>query len=104
MRTTGSEYCQNEYLPPQPPPKKKAPQKTKKMSNTEIEKKPEVKPDTCESKTISIYYKKRLKIPKGYSESVNQGGIDNTMVKRKSTKGTSNELQNITHQTKDRVT
>jgi hypothetical protein len=38
------------------PPKKKAPQKTKKMSNTEIEKKPEVKPDTCESKTISIYY------------------------------------------------
>ena len=37
------------------------------------------------SKTISA--KKGLKIPKGYSESVYQRRTDNTMAKRKSTKG-----------------
>ena len=32
-------------------------------------------------------YKKRLKIPKGYSETVNRRRTDNTMAKRKSTNG-----------------
>ena len=32
-------------------------------------------------------HKKRLKIPKGYSESVYRRRTDNTMAKRKSTKG-----------------
>ena len=34
-----------------------------------------------------IIYKKSLKIPKGQSESVYRRRTDNTMVKRKSTKG-----------------
>ena len=43
--------------------------------------------------------KKSLKIPKGYSETVNQRMTDKAMAKR-----TNNNLQNITHKTKDRVT
>ena len=50
-----------------------------------------------------IDYKKSLKIPKGYSEDVNQR-TDNTMAKRKKVQKTNNDLQNITQKTKDRVT
>ena len=39
--------------------------------------------------------KKNLKIPKEQSESVYRRRTDNTMAKRKSTKGTNNDLQNI---------
>ena len=46
--------------------------------------------------------KKSLKIATGQSESVYRRRTDNTMAKRKSTKG-NNDLQN-THTTKDRVT
>ena len=35
----------------------------------------------------SVYTRKSLKILKGYSESVNRRRTDNTMAKRKSTKG-----------------
>ena len=35
------------------------------------------------------------------SESVSRRRKDNTMAKRKRTKGTSNDLQNTTHKTKD---
>ena len=47
--------------------------------------------------------KKSLKIPKGSSESIIQR-TDNTMAIRKKDKKTNNDLQNITHKTKDRVT
>jgi len=43
--------------------------------------------------------KKSLKIPKGYSETVNQRMTDKAMAKR-----TNTNLQNITHKTKDGVT
>ena len=35
-----------------------------------------------------------MKIPKGYSESVNRRRTDNTMTKRKGDKRTNNEIQN----------
>jgi hypothetical protein len=47
-------------------------------------------------------YKKSLKIPKGQSESVYRRRTDNTMVKRKSTKGQTT-IYKHTHKTKDRV-
>ena len=40
-------------------------------------------------------------MPKRESESVNRRRTENTMAKRKRT---NNDLQNITHKTKDRVT
>ena len=43
---------------------------------------------------VSIQSKKSLKIPKGQSESVYRRRTDNTMAKRKSTKG-QNDLQNM---------
>ena len=47
---------------------------------------------------------KSLKIPKGYTESVNRR-TDNPMTERKRTTGhTHNDLQNTTQKTKDRVT
>jgi hypothetical protein len=46
--------------------------------------------------------KKSFKIPKGKSESVNRRTTDNTMAKRKSTKGETSTKH--THKTKDRVT
>jgi hypothetical protein len=49
----------------------------------------------------SKLYKKSLKIPQGSSESVNRRRTDNIMAKRKRT---NNDLQNITHKMKDRVT
>ena len=53
-------------------------------------------------KDIALFdLEKSLKIPKGLSESVNQRRTDNTMAKKKDT---NNDLQNITHKTKDRVT
>ena len=48
-------------------------------------------------------FKKSLKIPKGWSESVNRR-TDNTMAKKKKYKRTNNDLLNTTHKTKDRVT
>ena len=36
---------------------------------------------------VQVIFKKSLKIPKGQSESVYRRRTDNTMVKRKSTKG-----------------
>jgi hypothetical protein len=36
---------------------------------------------------LKIYFKRSLKIPRGQSESVYQRRADNTMAKRKSTKG-----------------
>jgi len=50
----------------------------------------------------SVFYKKSLKIPKGQSESVYRRRTDNTMAKRKSTKGqiTINKI----YKAKDRVT
>jgi hypothetical protein len=53
---------------------------------------------------LSIRYKKSLKIPKGYSEPVNRRRTENTMARGKKNKRTNNDLQNITHKTKDRVT
>ena len=47
--------------------------------------------------------KKGLKIPNGSSESVNPRRTDNTMAKRKSTKGQTTTYKH-THKTKDRVT
>jgi hypothetical protein len=47
--------------------------------------------------------KKSLKIPKGYSESVNRRRTDNTMAKRKRTKDKQRSTKQ-THKTKDRVT
>jgi len=44
--------------------------------------------------------KKSLKIPKGYSESVNRQHNG----QKKKYKRTNNDLQNVTHKTKDRVT
>jgi len=38
-------------------------------------------------KSCNYYLKKSLKIPKGQSEPVHRRGTDNTMAKRKSTKG-----------------
>jgi len=52
----------------------------------------------CFSINIS---KNSLKIPKGSWESVNRRRTDNTIAKRKRT---NNDLQNITHKTKDRLT
>ena len=46
---------------------------------------------------------KSLKIPKGISESINRRRTDNTMAKRKKDKRANNDLQNITHKTKDQV-
>ena len=40
-----------------------------------------------DGKTDAVSYKKSLKIPKGQSESVYRRRTDNTMAKRKSTKG-----------------
>jgi hypothetical protein len=40
-------------------------------------------------------HKKSLKIPKGYSESVNRRRTDNAIAKRKKYKRTNNDLQNI---------
>jgi hypothetical protein len=49
--------------------------------------------------------KKSLKISKGKSETVYRRRTDNTMAKRKSTKGQKNDRRNIyTYKTKDRVT
>jgi len=42
-----------------------------------------------------VEFKKSLKIPKAQSESVYRRRTYNTMVKRKSTKMTNNDLQNI---------
>jgi len=44
--------------------------------------------------SILYLYKKYVQIPMGYSESVNRR-TDNTMAKRKRTKRTNNNLQNI---------
>ena len=44
---------------------------------------------------IFYEHKKSLKIPKGQSESIYRRRTDNTMTKRKSTKGQKNDLQNI---------
>ena len=52
----------------------------------------------------SIIFKKSLKIPKWWTETVNLWRTANTMVKRKRTKWNNNDLQNITHKTKDRAT
>jgi hypothetical protein len=49
----------------------------------------------------NIYKKESLKIPKGKSESVSRRSTDNTMAKRKKYKRTNNDVQNITHKTKD---
>jgi hypothetical protein len=46
--------------------------------------------------------RKSLKISKGYSESVNRRRTDITMDKRKSTKGTNNDLQEEFEDTKGR--
>jgi hypothetical protein len=46
--------------------------------------------------------KKRLKVPKGFSESINRRKTDNTMAKKD--KRTNKDLQNTTHKAKDRVT
>ena len=58
---------------------------------------------TCGGHLTQTYFnqsiKKSLKIPKGYSETVNRRMIDKAMAKR-----TNNNLQNITHTTKYRVT
>jgi len=48
--------------------------------------------------------KKSLKIPKGQSEAVNQRRTDKTMVNRKKTKSTDNEIQNTTQKTNDWAT
>jgi hypothetical protein len=48
-------------------------------------------------------FKKSLKIPKGQSESVYRRRTDNTMAKRKSTKGKTRSTKH-TYKTKDRVT
>jgi len=42
---------------------------------------------TCSETRTNTIYKKSLKIPKGQSESVYRRWTDNTMAKRKSTKG-----------------
>ena len=49
-----------------------------------------------------IEHKKSLKIPKGYSKSVNQRKTDNTIVKRNRTND--NDLQNNTQENIDRAT
>ena len=54
---------------------------------------------TAISTNIYVEVKTSLKIPKGYSECVHRRRTDKTMIKR-----TQNDLQNITHKTKDRVT
>ena len=48
--------------------------------------------------------KKSLKIPNELSDSVNRKRTDNTIAKRKKSKRTNNDLQDITHKTKDRIT
>ena len=53
------------------------------------------KKKSCFLLLFSHEFKKSLKIPKGYSESVYQRRTDNTMAKRKTTKHT--------HKIKDRV-
>jgi hypothetical protein len=52
---------------------------------------------------LSNMIKKSLKIPNGLSESVNRKGTDNIIAKRKKRKRTNNDLQDITHKTKDRI-
>jgi len=51
-----------------------------------------------------IPFKESLKIPKGYSKSVSRGRTDTTLAKGKKDIRTNNDLQNITHKTKDRET
>ena len=51
-----------------------------------------------------IPFNESLKMPKGYSKSINQGRTYTTLAKRKKDKRTNNDLQNITHKTKDRET
>ena len=46
---------------------------------------------------------KSLKIPNGLSDSVNRKRRDNTIAQKKKTKRTNNDLQDITHKTKDRI-
>ena len=53
--------------------------------------------------TIQHILKKSLKIPKGQSEFVYRRRTDNTMAKRKSTKGRTRSTKH-TYKTKDRVT
>jgi hypothetical protein len=48
----------------------------------------------------AYYLKKSLKIPKGLLESINRRRGDNTMAKRKGTKGTNIDLQYHTHKTR----
>jgi hypothetical protein len=51
----------------------------------------------------SKFYKKSLKTPKGQPESVYRRRTDNTMARRKSTKGQTT-IYKTTHKTKDQVT
>jgi hypothetical protein len=51
-----------------------------------------------------IYHMKSLKIPKGQSESVNRRRTDNTMTKRKWTKGQTTIFKTRIQKTKDRAT
>jgi len=51
-------------------------------------------------KEIILGKMKSLKIPKGYSEAINQRRTDNTMAKKKKYKRTNNNLQNITQKLK----
>ena len=48
-----------------------------------------------------LFSQEEFEDTKGVSESINQRRTDNTMAKRKRT---NNNLQNITHKTKDQVT
>ena len=52
---------------------------------------------------MSTCFKKSLKIPKGYSESVNRRRTDDTMAKIKSTKGQTTIAKHI-YKAKDRET
>jgi hypothetical protein len=54
---------------------------------------------------LSNMIKKSLKIPNGLSDSVNRKRRDNTIAqKKKKTRRTNNDLQDITHKSKDRIT
>ena len=52
---------------------------------------------------LSNMITKSLKIPNGLSNSVNRKRRDNTIAQKKKTKRTNNDLQDITHKTKDRI-
>ena len=53
--------------------------------------------------SLKLRHKKRLRIPKGYSESVNRRKTDNTMAERKEQKDKQRSTKH-TYKTKDRVT